>query len=143
MSALVYLKDSTDEKLCQDIQALFEEKIESCDCGISRVFTRKEAADEGLAENFSLVLECDGHSGFGLNWTGPYEVPHPDGKLKGNHGFYPDFGPRPFFLGYGPAFCEGAVLEDARLIDGAPTYAKILGVNLPDAQGQALTELLK
>ena len=78
-----------------------------------------------------------------MNWTGPYIVDRPEGKLKGSHGFHPDFGPRPFFLGCGPAFRKGAVLEQARLIDGAPTYAKILGVDLPDAQGQALQELLK
>jgi len=29
------------------------------------------------------------------------------------------------------------------LVDGAPTYARILGVELPEAEGTALTELLR
>lgn len=143
MSALVYLKNPADSALCARVKALFEEKIASCDCGISSVFTAEAAARDGLAEGFSLVLNTDGHSTFGMNWTGSYEVPNPEGKLKGSHGFHPDFGPRPFFLGCGPAFREGVVLEHAQLIDGAPTYAKILGVSLSGAQGCVLDELLK
>lgn len=143
MSALIYLKNPADTGLCSRIRELFEKKIASCDSGISRVFTAEEAACDGYAGDFSLVLETDGHTGFGMKWSGPYEEPHPEGRLKGNHGFHPDFGPRPFFLGCGPAFQSGAVLEHAELIDGAPTYAKILGVRLPAAQGRALEELLQ
>lgn len=143
MCALVYLKNPADIGLCKRIKELFEQKIESCDSGISRVFTAEEAARDGYSGGFSLVLETDGHSAFHMNWTGPYEKCHPEGVLRGSHGFHPDFGPRPFFMGYGPAFRSGAVLEHAQLIDGAPTYAKILGAELPDAQGRPLMELLK
>lgn len=142
MSALIYLKNPGDTALCSQIKKLFEEKIESCDSGISKVFTAEEAAKDGYAGEFSLVLETDGHTAFGMKWTGPYEVPHPEGKLKGSHGFHPDFGPRPFLIGHGPAFRSGVALENAQLIDGAPTYAKLLGVELPDAQGCALDALL-
>ena len=143
MTALVYLKDPGDAALCSRVKALFEKKIESCDSGMSGVRTAQEAARDGYAGDFSLVLDTDGHSSFAMKWTGPYEIPRPEGKLTGSHGFHPDFGPRPFFMGHGPAFQKGAVLEHANLIDGAPTYAKILGVQLPDAQGSALTALLK
>jgi hypothetical protein len=67
---------------------------------------------------------------------------HADGALKGSHGFHPDFGPRPFLMGFGPAFRPGAMLEHADLINGAPTYAAVLGCALPDAQGKALKDLL-
>ena len=65
------------------------------------------------------------------------------GRMGGDHGFHPDKGPRPFFLGCGPAFKKGVVLKDANLVDGAPTYARIMGVELPQTEGKALTELLK
>ena len=142
MSALVYLKDPEDQQLCQAVMDLFERKIAEEDCGISRVRTAEEAAADGLAGGFSLVLDTDGQSGFDLNWTGEALAWHEDGKLKGNHGFHPDFGPRPFFMGCGPAFRPGAVLEHADLIDGAPTYAAVLGCRMPDAQGQVLDALL-
>jgi len=143
MCALVYLKDPADTALCERVKKLFEQKMESCDSGISRVLTAEEAARDGYSGEFSLVLETDGHSAFRMNWTGPYENPHPEGVLRGSHGFHPDFGPRPFLIGHGPAFRKGAVLENALLVDGAPTYAKLLGVELPEAQGRALTELLQ
>ena len=38
---------------------------------------------------------------------------------------------------------RGVVIEEGRLIDGAPTYAKILGVELPYADGEAFTEILR
>ena len=142
MSALVYLKDPEDRKLLDAVKALFEEKIQNGDCGISGVRTAEEAAVDGLAEGFSLVLDTDGQSAFQVDWTGEYMVWHPAGELKGSHGFHPDFGPRPFLMGYGPAFRPGAVLEHADLIDGAPTYAAVLGCGLPDAQGQVLKDLL-
>jgi len=143
MAALIYLKDPADSLLCRRVQGIFEEKIAQCDCGISRVFTAAEAAADGYAGGFSLVLETDGHTRFGMNWTGEYEVPNPNGRLMGSHGFHPDFGPRPFLIGCGPAFRKGAALEHALLVDGAPTYARILGVELPEAEGTALTELLR
>ena len=143
MSVLVYLKNPEDQQLCDAVKALFEEKIQSGDCGISGVRTAEEAAADGLAESFSLVLDTDGHTSFDLNWTGDYMIPRANGALKGSHGFHPDFGPRPFLMGFGPAFRPGVVLEHADLIDGAPTYAALLGCHLPDAQGRALQELLK
>ena len=142
MSALVYLKDPQDRKLRDAVKALFEETIQNGDCGISGVRTAEEAAVDGLAEAFSLVLDTDGHTAFKVDWTGDYMVFHADGVLKGSHGFHPDFGPRPFLMGFGPAFRPGAVLEHADLIDGAPTYAAVLGCALPDAQGKALKDLL-
>jgi hypothetical protein len=38
---------------------------------------------------------------------------------------------------------EGAVIENAKLVDVAPTLAAVLGQTLPEADGRVLTELLK
>ena len=46
------------------------------------------------------------------------------------------------FIACGPFIKRGVVVEHADLIDGAPTYAKILGVALPLADGSAIEELL-
>ena len=86
------------------------------------------------------VLETDGKTSFLDAWTGAYLVPP---KKRGSHGYHPDKGPRPVIIAKGPAFRQGAVLEDALLIDGAPTWAKVLGFDLPDADGRVLTELLQ
>ena len=62
---------------------------------------------------------------------------------KATHGHLPDKGPQPIFCAKGPAFCDDVVMERANLVDEAPTYAKVLGVELRDADGKVLEELLR
>jgi len=99
-----------------------------------------------LDGEFSFVIETDGFTSFGEDWKGPYAVPFSyaeKGCFGGNHGFHPDKGPRPPFIGYGPRFLPGIVLSGAELVDGAVTYAKIMGVELPNADGKVLEKLLR
>ncbi|MBQ3074982.1 MAG: alkaline phosphatase family protein, partial [Clostridia bacterium] len=69
--------------------------------------------------------------------------PVSENSVKGAHGYMPEKGPQPIFMGHGPAFREGALLERAELVDIAPTLAATLGQTMPDACGRVLTELLK
>ena len=114
--------------------------------GISQVYTRDAFKGMRLDGEFSFVVETDGFSSFGADWSGSgaegsrWTV---SGPISGDHGFHPDKGPRPPFLAFGPDIKPGVVIEEGRLIDGAPTYAKILGVELPGADGTAFSELLK
>ena len=96
--------------------------------------------DNGYAIVFAFVLETDNKTGFENRWTGPL-LTEP-GPVRGSHGFHPDKGPRPPILAMGPGFRRGAVLENANLTDGAPTWAKLLGASLPDAEGRPLDEIL-
>ncbi len=59
------------------------------------------------------------------------------------HGHLPIKGPQPIFFAAGPDIRENVVVERGNLIDEAPTYAAILGVEMPWAQGTAMTEILK
>lgn len=138
MSAEIFVKDPADKAA---VYALLKENEGLC--GYSRVYTREEAAKEGFGGPFSFVLETDDKSKFQNKWLGECVVPHPDGHIYGSHGFHPDKGPRPPIVAYGPAFQKGVVLKDASLIDGAPTWAEVMGVDLPDAEGRVLTELLQ
>lgn len=133
MCAEIYVRESGDIPL---VQSLLEENLPGF-----RVYTRQEAAQEGFDGPFALVLETDGVTAFSNRWTGPVLSAHEERK-QGSHGFHPDKGPRPPLLAMGPAFRKGAVLEQANLVDGAPTWAAVLGAELPDAQGRVLTELL-
>ena len=132
MSATVHVPDPADEAAvfaCLNGQA-----------GIERVFTRAEAAARGYDGDFSFMLEGDGKTKLEDEWRGAYLVKHP---VKGGHGYLPEKGPRHPLLATGPAFRTGAVLSHANLIDGAPTWACVLGLDLPDADGRVLEELLK
>lgn len=147
LSAHVVLKDPEDAALREKVSGLLYQMRDEGIWGFSEVYTKEEVrTQEHLDGPFSFVLETDGYSKFGNGWQGGYVETMPlevDGIHKASHGYHPDKGPRPFFLGCGPDFRKGAVLENANLADGAPTYAKLLNVSLPDTDGQALTELLK
>ena len=134
MCAEIFVKDAADEPAVYDL--LLKNPL-----GWSQIYTREEAAKEGFDGPFSFILETDDSTRFEDRWTGEVLVPH-DG-LRGSHGFHPDKGPRPTLLATGPAFCLGAAIANAHLTDGAPTWAAVLGVDLPDADGTVLQALLK
>ena len=43
----------------------------------------------------------------------------------------------------GPDFKEGVTLDRGLIVDEAPTYAKLLGVEMPQAEGKPLDLFLK
>lgn len=133
MCTEVYVKNPADEAAVYDL--LKTQEGTGCAC----VYTREETARWGFDGPFAFVMETDGQIHYGNNWQGEYLICH---DVKGGHGHHPDKGPRPPVVAAGPAFRAGAVLDDAELTDGAPTWAKVMGLELPDAQGRALDELL-
>ena len=146
MSAQITLKDPQDKQLHEEVYALLCRARDEGVWGISEVYTNEETrALEHLDGDFSFVIESDDYSSFSRDWREPYAVNCPldtFGRKAGSHGFYPDKGPKSPFICCGPAFRKGAVLDSARLVDGAPTYARVLGVELPQADGRVLEELL-
>jgi predicted AlkP superfamily pyrophosphatase or phosphodiesterase len=147
MSAMIFLKDSGDRKVCQKIESLLHQLCEEGIYGISQVFSREEIAQkERLEGDFSFVLESDGYTSFGDNWNQPLVKKSDNSDYRygrATHGYLPDKGPQPVLLAKGPAIRDGAVVEQRNIIDEAPTYARILNVNLSDAEGKSIDEILK
>lgn len=65
------------------------------------------------------------------------------GTGHATHGYLPEKGPQPTFMAVGPSFRENVWLDSAAMIDEAPTFAALLGVPLPAADGKVLQELLR
>ncbi|MDR2617867.1 MAG: ectonucleotide pyrophosphatase/phosphodiesterase [Treponema sp.] len=146
MSALVYLKEPDSPKVYTKTRDLLLHLCNEGIYGISRVFTEPEIrAQEGLGGSFSFVLETDGYTSFGDDWKRPI-VKNFDASDyrygRATHGYLPDKGPQPLLAARGPGIRDGVVLEKGRIIDEAPTYAKLLGLELPDAEGEAIGEIL-
>ena len=146
MSALVYLKDRQDREIWQKTREILERLCNEGVYGISRVFTAEEAEKEQhLAGDFSFVLETDGYTSFGDSCERPL-VHHFDTSDyrygHATHGYLPDKGPQPVFLCSGPDFRKNVVIPEGRLIDEAPTYARLLGVELSGADGVPMDALL-
>ncbi|MCQ2427653.1 MAG: alkaline phosphatase family protein, partial [Clostridia bacterium] len=114
---------------------------------ISEVYTKEEIEEkEHLGGPFSFVIETDGYTSFAEDWKRPMvkQLDLTDYRFgKATHGHYPDKGPQPVFVAYGPDIKAGVVLDRRPTVDEAPTYARILGVELPDADGHAIEEILK
>ena len=115
--------------------------------GFKTVYTREEtAAQFHLDGDFDFVLESDGYTGFSDSVQRPFTASYEKKNYRlgrASHGYLPDDGPQPVFMCKGPHIRPDVLLPRHDIVDEAPTYAALLGVELKDAQGTALTELLK
>lgn len=146
-SAIVYLKDKNDKESYDKAWEVLSNAAKEGTNGFQKIFTEEEVrTQQHLGGEFAFVLETDGITSFGENVTGALisDYDFEDYRYgKATHGHLPDKGPQPIFCAKGPAFCENVVIERANLVDEAPTYAKVLGVELRDADGRVLEELLR
>ena len=146
MSAYVYLSDPEDQALFDRVQALLRFMAEEGIYGISEVFTRQEIEEkEGLSGGFSFVIETDGYTTFGGRATRPivnsFDVS--DYRYgRATHGYLPDKGPQPVFIAAGPDVRPGVMLERRPIVDAPATMARLIGVELPGADGKPFDEML-
>ena len=147
MSASIYLRDPANKALYDRVYAYLQKLVDEKKWGFTRVYTTEEAKEKyGTYGPFSFMLATDGKTSVSEAWTeDAVEILGADEQrpTRGSHGYEPELGPQPVFLAHGPAFRDGAVLPNAKLVDIAPTLAKVLGQELPQADGRCLTELLK
>ncbi len=146
MSAQVFLKNPDDKETEKAVYDLLCHMRDEGIYGISRVFTKAEAAAEHLAGGFSFVIETDGYSSFTNEWTRPIVRPFDVTDYRfghATHGYYPEKGPQPTLFAFGPHIKEGVTLESAKLVDHAPTYLKILGIDMENTDGHAVTDIIR
>ncbi len=147
MSDLVYLKDPSDKKTYDAVYKLLKELASEGIYGFNEVLTSDEIDKrEHLNGNFSFVLETDGYTSFSDSCVRPVIKPYDTEDYRfgrATHGYNPDLGPQPVFNAIGPDFKKDIVIKRRPIVDEAPTFAKILGVELPHAQGKAIEEFLK
>lgn len=115
--------------------------------GVESIFTKDELEREyHLSGEFDYMLEGCRATAFGGKFTGRViEAAEDDPRKffpKAGHGHLPHKGPQPIFFMAGPSVREGAVTERKRIVDEAPTFAKILGVEMPWSQGKSMDMLL-
>lgn len=147
MSSLVYLKNAEDHKLRDEIYEYLMSLQREGVYGIKKVFTRDEINKaEHLSGDFSFVIESDGYTSFADGVLRPLvqNFDASDYRLgRATHGYLPENGPQPVFLAKGPDFKENATISRGRVVDEAPTYAAVLGIELRDADGKPMKELIR
>ena len=128
------------------IQETIGEEISKEEAVREAVSVKEEAGKEHLDGTFSFILEALDGVSFGDEFHPPLVAPFETKDYRyghATHGYLPEKGPQPVFYAKGPDFGEHVVLEHARLVDEAPTFAELLGLEFPNVQGSCLWELLK
>jgi predicted AlkP superfamily pyrophosphatase or phosphodiesterase len=115
--------------------------------GVDQIIGADQYASLGLAlptrdpQMPDLMLSAKDGYGFSAEATGDEVFLQP--RQTGSHG-YPATNPKvdAAFVASGAGIRKGVHLRRVRNLDVAPTIARLLGVSLPDADGQPLNEIL-
>lgn len=146
-SGQLFLSPSISDARRHEVEALLEEIQAEPVYRIEEVHTAAEARDRhGLAGPFDYVVESEPGVLVGMDWNGrPVVVPgDPDFSFViGNHGHAPQHGAQPVFIACGPDFRAGTHAGRRSMLDQAPTFAAVLGLELPHAEGRPMAELLE
>lgn len=145
LSCQVFLRDPGDGESRRAVEKLLGTMDRTY--GVERVLRREEAQREyHLDGPFSYILEGKAGTGFDGGCTGRPVVFPGDSDCcfpRASHGHMPWKGPQPVFIAAGPDIREGVIISNRHIVDEAPTFARMLGLALPEAQGEAMTEILK
>lgn len=145
LSGFVYLKDPSDPVFSARVEAFLNKLAADQIYGISEVLNGREAAEKyHLSGAFSFVIESDGYTALCDDWRRPIvrnQDPSDYRYGMSTHGHMPEKGPQPIFLAMGPDFQKGMAIEKGEIINAAPTFAKVLGISLPDADGRPFNEI--
>jgi predicted AlkP superfamily pyrophosphatase or phosphodiesterase len=146
LSAQVYLKNPDDRTVYEKTYRLLCEMRDEGIYGISQVFTREEINElEHLDGDFSFVIETDGFTTFGNDWRRPLVRSFDTSDYRfgrATHGHLPDKGPQPTMVVMGPDFAKSVVIKRRPIVDCASTFAKLLGLELPNADGTCIQDIL-
>lgn len=147
MSAQVYLKDPDDRDTYQKVYDIFQHMEQEGIYGISKIYRTEELErSEHLSGRFSFVLETDGFTFFSDSCEEPMACPKQFTDYRSGaatHGYLPEKGPQPVLAAIGPDIKENVRIAECNLVDEAPTYARLLNIDLPQADGNILWEVLK
>jgi len=136
-SAYIYQKEIFDDRVV--LENFLNELKKNPENGIERILTGEEAGQQGADPHCAFMLEAKNGFVF-TDFLGGGEK----GK-KADHGYHPtekaDYAT--FYAMAGPGVKAGVKIEEMSLVDIAPTWAKLLGLEFEDVDGKVIKEMLK
>lgn len=148
LSSHVYINKNINnkEEIYHNLYNLLKKMADAGIYGFNKVYTLNEVKDEyGLYGDFSFVLETDGYTSFGEYLVRPLvrEIDFSDYRYgKATHGYAPYKGPQPTFVGAGPSFRKNVIIKEGSVLNHAPTFAYIMGLEMKEAKGKPVLEIL-
>lgn len=147
-SAYIYLKNKADKKTEEAVRKLLDKLIQDKMNGIEFILTGEEAGAKGADDQCTFMIEAQRGFYFKEGLTGEYidAITIEDVKAKrytfASHGYSPtkaDY--TTVFIAAGNGIRQGYVIPFMRLVDEGPTFARMLGINLGNTDGQMIKEL--
>jgi len=143
-SAAIFVKDPQDEAFGRELEAFFNQQAEKPDSPIWRVIPRRDAAKIGADPRVALYLDAAPSYAISSKTTGSSITNITKAADRTTRGYAPSRAEmRAVFIIAGNGIKSGAQLEYARLIDVAPTVARLLGLEMKTARGRVISEVIK
>lgn len=143
-AAAIYLQDEKNERKAREVQAIFEDLHKNEASPIWRIITRQDAAKLGADPRAAFFLEAA--PGFVISeQAAGKRTTEKLGKdaRQAISGYIPSRSEmRGLLIGVGKGIRPQTTIEYARLIDIAPTIARLLGLELKPTRGHAISEIL-
>lgn len=150
-SAQIHIKDEFKDELRNKVFELLHSWMK--DYGIAEVYSKEQCKEKRVDGDFEFMIEAEDGYYFRnfLKGHSVVEEIEPENMNKNQserhvatHGYDPDREDyKSLFIACGKSIKEGAVLETGCLVDAAPTFAEILGIDFNGTEGNVLKELLK
>lgn len=148
-SAYIYLKDPEDERMKEEVRAVFEALMQREDFGIEHIYDQGQAAAFGANRKAAFMLEAKKGFLFLPDHNKPAlekivkKAGYNDMSLS-THGFSPE---KPdyttVFFAMGKGIRKNVVIEEMSLVDEGPTFAHLMGNPMVDTDGRILKEILE
>ena len=139
-SAAIFVRNPQDETFVRELEALFNEHHKKPDSAIWRVLPHLDAARLGADPRPALFLDAAPTYTMSDSFGGSSTS---DANSRAAHGYSPSRSEmRAALILSGRGIKSGGRIEYARLIDIAPTIARLLGLEMKTARGRVLTEAI-
>lgn len=147
LSGQLFLADEITPQKRAEVEALLAEIEADPRCRIEKIWTAAESrVAHGLDGPFDWVVESEPGVAIGTHWNRRPVIRREDADYRGNigaHGHAPRHGGQPVFVATGPAFVPDLQLGRRSMLDEAPTFAAVLGLELPQSEGSAMHDVLR
>jgi predicted AlkP superfamily pyrophosphatase or phosphodiesterase len=142
-SCAIMLRDPNDKATEGKVTEIFTRVAKRDHSPLKQVIKRDELRRIGAIPQAALMLEAAAGYSFDDALTGSETLSSGE-TYRGTHGYLPTNPQmRASLIIYGVGARGGAKIPLARMIDVAPTAASLLKLNLPQAEGKQMKELLK
>ena len=144
-SAYIYLKDKNNKLLLSKVKAELEKFSQNNLNCIKNIYTSQEATKFGADENCDLMLEANDGYYFINDFTGDKTIEKVGTThQKANHGYkQSSYDNGTFFIVSDPKVKEDFNIGPMKLIDIAPTVAKLFDDAMLDVDGKVLRNIFK